>query len=219
MIIIQPTGGLCNYLRVIFSYYEYAKSIDSELTVIWNITEECNGYFLDFFEPIPNITFLTTMPLNANIYYKGYSVHPNFSPNYNYLKLLPFMKELVISRQNLIGNNYISLHIRRTDHINLAIKNNNYTTDDTFINFIDKYENKNIYIATDNEETYNNYKQKYKNKIKIEYHKTNSNSLRHTSLQDAILDIYMCVFSEHFMGSGWSSFSGVIIKLRQIQKM
>ena len=25
MIIIKPTQGLCNYLRVLFSWYEYAK--------------------------------------------------------------------------------------------------------------------------------------------------------------------------------------------------
>ena len=35
MIIIKPTGGLCNYLRVIFSYYEYARKNNSELNVIW----------------------------------------------------------------------------------------------------------------------------------------------------------------------------------------
>ena len=45
MIYIIPTGGLCNYLRVVFSYNEYAKSINKKLTVIWNVTKECNGFF------------------------------------------------------------------------------------------------------------------------------------------------------------------------------
>ena len=36
-----------------------------------------------------------------------------------------------------INNNYISVHIRRTDHISLAKKNNKYTTDQDFITFLD----------------------------------------------------------------------------------
>jgi len=55
------------------------------------------------------------------------------------------MTHQIITRQNIIGKNYISVHIRRTDHIELAIKNKNCTSDDEFYSFIDKYENKNIY--------------------------------------------------------------------------
>lgn len=49
MITIQPVGGLCNYLRVIFSYYVYATNMNEQLLVIWNETEYCNGFFLDYF--------------------------------------------------------------------------------------------------------------------------------------------------------------------------
>lgn len=45
MIYIIPTDGLCNYLRVVFSYNKYAKSINERLTVIWRITGACNGFF------------------------------------------------------------------------------------------------------------------------------------------------------------------------------
>ena len=41
----MPTGGLCNYLRVIFSYYEYAKTINCKLIVVWKKTNACNGFF------------------------------------------------------------------------------------------------------------------------------------------------------------------------------
>jgi len=116
-----------------------------------------------------------------------------------------------------LNKNYISVHIRRTDHIQLAKYNNRYTDDEEFINFLDKSDNnKNIYIATDNKITYNKFKKKYQNRIKIDYHKTNNNSLRKTSLQDAIIDIYICVYSDDFMGSGWSSFSRVIKSLRML---
>jgi hypothetical protein len=210
--IIKPRGGLCNRLRVIFSYYEYAISINKPLIVLWIKSSDCNGYFLDYFEPIPNVTFLTTM--TNDIYYEGCSKHPTFLPNYTCLKLSHFMKELILSKKQIIDE-YISVHVRRTDHTDLAIKKNKYTKDADFFSFLDKYE-KNIYIATDNEETYTMFKQKYNNQIKLDYHKNNTNSLRHTSLQDAIIDIYMCVLSEHFMGSGHSSFSDLIKELRNM---
>ena len=249
MITVIPMAGFCNYLRVVFSFYEYAKSIDEKLTVIWLISTQCNGYLLDYFEPIPNIVFLLEPPENIviediklnvyeekpNLIYKGWDPHPLFSPYeysslhngiyiFKYLKLLPYMNDKIIEKQHIIGNNYISVHIRRTDHIELAKEWSGFTTDNDFIQFIDKFENTPIYIATDNKETYNLFKQKYNNRIPFEYHKELSGwkesetweGARHTTLEDAILDIYLCVYSTHFMGSGISSFSHTINSLRII---
>jgi len=221
MITIKPTGGLCNYLRVIFSYYEYARKNNLELNVIWIKSNACPGYFLDYFEPITNVNFINYIEKDAKIDYEGYQWHPNFNPYqiyvYSELKLKSYLQKIVDDKLDLLNKNYISLHIRRTDHIELAKSNNHYTDDKEFIDFIDKSDNnKNIYIATDNEITYNKFKEKYQNRIKFDYHKTNNNSLRKTSLQDAIIDIYMCVYSDDFMGSGWSSFSDLIKRLRMV---
>mgnify|MGYP006118721935 FL=1 len=212
MITIKPTGGLCNYLRVVFSYYEYARSINSELNVIWIKTANCPGYFLDYFEPIPYVNFKNSSENDVKIDYHGYSEAKNFKPKYDKLKLKPYLKKIVFDKLDILNRNYISVHIRRTDHINLAKKNNCYTDDGEFINFIDK-SYKDIYIATDNKITYYKFKKKYPNRIKFDYHKTTNNSLRETSLQDSIIDIYMCVYSDDFMGSGWSSFSDLIRSL------
>ena len=73
-----------------------------------------------------------------------------------------------------------------------------------------------IYIATDNKNTYDIFKQKYSNRIKIEYHDVINNSLIQTKLEDAIIDIYLCASSEHFKGSGHSSFSDLINALRKL---
>ena len=217
MIIIKPTGGLCNYLRVIFSYYEYARKNNSELNVIWIKSNACPGYFLDYFEPIPHVSFNKQIDKDVKIDYNGCSTMKNFQPKYDKLKLKSYIEKIVFDKLDILNKNYISVHIRRTDHIQLAKYNNRYTDDEEFINFLDKSDNnKNIYIATDNEITYNKFKKKYQNRIKIDYHKTNNNSLRKTSLQDAIIDIYICVYSDDFMGSGWSSFSGLIKSLRML---
>lgn len=218
MITIQPTGGLCNYLRVLFSYYEYALSINTELNVIWIKTTDCPGYFLDYFEPLPNAYFHKSIIKNKKIDYKGCSVKKDFTPKYDKLKLKPYLEKIILDKLNILNKNYISVHIRRTDHIQLAKKNNSFTSDEEFYEFIDKC-NKNIYIATDNKTTYDNFKKKYLQRIKFDYHKVNNNNLRKTSLQDAIIDIFMCVYADDFMGSGWSSFSTLIKNLRKLQNI
>lgn len=215
MITIQPTGGLCNYLRVIFSYYEYTSENNLELNIIWIKTNACPGYFLDYFEPIPHVSFKTEIDKDVKIDYKGCYIMKNFKPKYDKLKLKSYMKKIIFDKVDILNKNYISAHIRRTDHIQLAKRKNVYTTDEHFIDFLDKSD-KNIYIATDNKKTYNKFKEKYQERIKFEYHQTNDKSLRQTSLQDAIIDIYMCVYSDDFKGSGWSSFSDLIESLRML---
>lgn len=220
MITIQPTSGLCNYLRVIFSYYEYAKSIHSHLNVIWNVTDACNGFFLDYFEPIDGITFYEKKPPNiGKIYYRGCSVKEHYTPNYEKLKLISIIKDKVDNKLDILGrNNYISVHVRRTDHTELAQKNNCYTSEEQFKAFIEKHNSLNIFIATDNITTYNTFKQLYNNRIKLNFNNTFPDNLRKTTLEDAIIDIYLCVYSTEFMGSGWSSFSEIIKHLRQLTR-
>jgi hypothetical protein len=218
--IIKPTGGLCNYLRVVFSYYYYALSIETELHVIWNVTEACNGFFLDYFEDIPNIHFyksiqeLESIQKPHKIDYSGCYVHPDFYHNRNiYEKLIlkPYLKDEIKKRMNILENDYISVHIRRTDH--LKASRGKHTKDEEFIDYLNNFD-KNIYIATDNKETYDIFKKKYNERIKIKYHEE-SESLRRTSLKDAIIDMYMCINSDNFKGSYHSSFSGVIKKQRE----
>ena len=219
MLTILPTGGLCNLLRVVFSYYKYARSINSELTVVWKTTSPCPGYFLDYFEEIPHVNFVTDIEKDMKIDYKGCGWHPDYNPYtgldiYDTLKLKPFMQNIISDKINELGGKYIAVHIRRTDHVELAKKHNNYTDDGKFVEFINKSD-KNVYIATDNDNTYNKFKQMYPNRILFDYHKSDQNLLRETSLQDAIIDMYMCIHSHNFKDSGWSSFSGLILNVRK----
>lgn len=39
-------------------------------------------------------------------------------------------------------------------------------------------------------------------------------ALRHTSVEDAVVDMYVCARAHAFQGSGWSSFSETIGALR-----
>ena len=216
-ICVQPTGGLCNYLRVIFSYYKKAKEENKKLVVIWNITKACNGYFLDYFQPITDMLF-DYDNTKYFIDYKGCSVNQHFLPDYSSLKLLPYMSDLLEERQNKLNKNYISIHVRRTDHVTLAKKHKKYTHDNEFYNFIESVSDAYVYMATDDLNTYNKFKEKYNEKLLLNYHDVLHNSYRQTSLKNAIIDLYMCVHSIKFMGSQFSSFSDLIEEIRKNKK-
>ena len=225
MIVVYPIGGLCNKLRVTLSFHEFAVKKNKELHVIWDVTNACNGFFLDYFHPIQGITFLRNIDEHKTIHYKGHQWHPDFHPYqhnyknkfYNKLKLLPHVQKQVTDRANALGHEYIAVHIRRTDHAELARKNNLYTTDETFQEFIDSHES-NLYLATDNRETQESYLKQYSDRIKsIELINPDRNDSRNTSLESAIVDLYMCVNSYEFLGSGYSAFSGTIKVLRALR--
>ena len=216
MIYIIPTGGLCNYLRVVLSYNEYAKSINEELTVIWLVTEACNGFFLDYFEEIPNITFLKNKPDNVKITHKGCGCMNNMKDiNYSEFILLPYMKEIINKNIKILNNNYIAIHVRRTDHTECFKDNHNLTDDTEFMKFIDSRKNYNLYIATDNADTFNIFKSKYSNRVKLQSNTYNEKKLRQTSLKNAIIDLFTCIYAKDFKGSYWSSFSGQISIMRE----
>ena len=40
-------------------------------------------------------------------------------------------------------------------------------------------------------------------------------NLRKTSMKDAVIDLFTCVHADKFMGSDWSSYSGLINNLRK----
>ena len=52
MVIIQPSGGLCNRMRVINSSLELAKRKNSKLLVLWYCADELNAPFESLFEPV-----------------------------------------------------------------------------------------------------------------------------------------------------------------------
>ena len=224
MIIIQPKGGLCNYLRVIFSYYVFAKKNNKKLLVLWEKTKFTTGFFSEYFLPVDDIIFEyfdnknQISEVKYKIDYKGSWDHNlGYLPDYQYLKLKPCMISIIKNKQKILANNYIAVHIRRTDLVYIVQKKKKYLDDDYFMNFIDEEkDDKNLYIATDNKETYDTFQNKYKNIVKFKYHNhMGNNKLRATSLKDAVIDLYMCVYADKFIGTNYSSFSYLINILRQ----
>jgi len=213
IIVIVTEAGLCNRLRTIFTYYRKAIIDKKKLIVIWNVNKVCPGFFLEYFEPIENITFFESNVNNYSIDYIGIFGHPDFTNYkiYSDLKILPAIKEKVNSNIDLLNNNYISIHVRRTDFITPS-RNLNYDFYEKFLNDNNTY---NIYIATDNRETQNYFIKKYEDRIKIiNLIDNNVKTTRHTTLENSIIDIYTCVYSSKFLGTPGSSFSELIYRLQ-----
>lgn len=221
-LVIMPEGGLCNMLRVVFSWYAKAKKEGHELIVCWTISDACPGFFLDYFEPIPGIRFIKGYNPVVKFDYRGCAVLEEFNYPDIYKPLIPKPHIQTKINSNITelsanGNEFVAIHARRTDHIRDAIANNKFTSNEMFFQYIDKQlPTVNIYVATDNLGTQELFKSRYGARIKAMKWIIPKKALRQTSLEDAVVDIYTCVAANNFLGSGWSSFSDLITNLRMI---
>jgi hypothetical protein len=218
MIVVQPIGGLGNKLRVVFSYWEYAKPNNKKLTVIWKEDQACPGFFLDYFEPVDGITFLTYNSENLKLDYYGSEWHPDFNPYekfiYSDLKLQSILQDRVNEKVKILEH-FIAIQVRRTDHEKLAKKYNSFTTDEDFCKFIDDNPKGNLFITADNKKSFDFFREKYPDRVKLKYPKNDPTKLRHTSLEDSIIDMFICTHATAFKKSDWSSFGGTILQLRK----
>jgi len=218
-VIIKTQAGLCNRLRVVLSYLEYAKSINKKLRVYWMKDRFCNGNFLDYFEPIPDVEIVHEKT-NDPIFGKGlFLCHPDFmnESTLRWQLLIPkqHIRKKINYKINTLCNNFIAVHIRRTDHIHDAINANRYVNDESFIEWI--YQNingKNLYVATDNMNTHLKFKRIFKNKLVCKPPTMEAQNWRCSSLDDAIIDLFVCAQSKAFMGTKGSSFSSTIEALK-----
>lgn len=209
-LIIEPTGGLCNRLRVIFSYKRLAEEECKKLVVVWKTNEYCNGEFLDHYQEVEGISFVKNC--NSEPFYRGCSGLPN--PDYSDLRVKKEIMEEILRRKSILGAGYISAHIRRTDHVKLAEIKGLYTEDEIFIKFF-KENSGNIFIATDNPETQIEFKKIFTNRLFIFNEIEKTERIRMTSLRESIIDINLCIESSNFIGTRYSSFSGFIENLRK----
>jgi hypothetical protein len=194
--------------------------------VFWRISNFCNGHFNDIFTPVPNIILTNVLPChtisskyNIITYYTTHDVDSYASDTslYNMLEPTDVIQQRINHIKNVLGNNYVAIHVRRTDHTELAKNNNNFTQDQAFVDFLKNYKNKNIYIATDNINSQKFFYNIFKKQIKFVKWINNKNlkyNKRKTTLEDAVVDMFVCAGASHFMGSGYSSMTEIINKLR-----
>ena len=241
-IALVPYSGLCNRLRAIFSHYQLSLEQNKPFLIIWRSKLEaaCIGNLLDYYEKIPNVdyiientrqdfnllklkyknTVLINRPnKNYNIRGSGGEVscgrNKKYSGKWTYLykelKLKDHMQNIINTNKDKLGK-YIAVHIRKTDH-------KHKECDKKYIDFIDKYPDYNLYIATDNPKTQKMFNDLYKDRVKIIYlnMKFGKCGRRYTNLDQTIIDLHMCIESDIFYGTLGSSYSELIYQKRYFE--
>ena len=226
--IILEKMGLCNRLRVLFSYYYYiVKEKKDTLIIVWIPDDTCNGFFLDYFEPLPNVEFYKDNSNNFPNNYKskkGADPHPKYALTkfkgiFKELIPKPYLIDKINYNLTLLNNNFVAMHIRYTDNLP-NIKTYNINVNSQFLkklfDFFDKYIklNFNIYLATDNKNIQEIFYEKYPNNFKTKKNIDKPIGLRHSTLENAIIDIFTCSYSKHFICNyNMSSFTDTIREL------
>jgi len=219
-ITVMPLLGLNNRLRVILSHLYLANNENKKLKILWSVSDpNCLGQFDQLFEQLPNTTIKYITDENNEQYdFRTYSINNSDFEKENYYSLLKPLPEIQIKIDNIkekLGLNYIACHIRRTDALKYNWYINNLITDEEYIKFIDQYpKDLKIYIATDCKDTQNKFIDIYGDRMiyqKIE----NNDNFRQTSLEDAVIDMFVCANAKYFLGSNQSSFTDTINNLRK----
>ena len=219
-------SGLSNRIRTILGFLEVCNFYKKKLNIIWIKDNTCNGDFLDYFKPIHNVNFIE---ISNKIDYQGQSTIEKITSYYNVkydIKKLYFNIQLNDNIENRVQKyikenniqNLIGIHVRRTDYTGNFIGKliNGSNSDNEFFEFIKKYSGDNkFFLATDNKETQDIYKNKYRNKLLFYEKIKNSNNLRKTSLENAIIDIYILSYCTKIKGTYNSSFTEFAKNLRR----
>ena len=219
-------SGLSNRIRTILGFLEVSNYYNKKLNVIWIKDNCCNGFFLKYFKPINNLSFDN---FKKNIHYMGqstienickyYKVKFNKKKLYSNIKLVDILEKKL--QQYIFKNdisNSIGLHIRRTDYTGNIIGKiiNGSNCDEEFFEYIQRYsKNKNFFIATDNKETQDIYRTKYKKQALFYSKIKKNNNLRQTTLENAIMDIFVLSYCKRIKGTSNSSFTEFSINLKK----
>lgn len=146
----------------------------------------------------------------------------DISSYFEYLTPSKQIQKRISTLKKQIGEQYIALHVRRTDHTELAKSKKRFTTNEDFFAFIKTHDSSSpfplIYLATDNQETQELFKRRYGTRIFVNKEIKRTEKLRQTTEADAVVDLFMCRSAVSFKGSGYSSFSDTIQYLRNLHE-
>ena len=243
--LIEPIGGLANRTRVILGAILYCEELGIDLRINWlndnkltnqyRADEIAAGHFSDIFiaekehdqgnsreNSLPNFyrgTDAVVMEGHISNFEKKYlQVHERLS--------LTDDLQSQADRLFLANQPYDSIHVRRTDHLTW-LKNSNLevTPLSKFEDFISDRVDERVFLATDCVVTRDYLVRKYPTPIFYQGNlsrvdgaaKHGSGIERPSNLQQAAIDIFLCVRSQVFVGTKLSSFSSLIQMLRRVR--
>ena len=116
-----------------------------------------------------------------------------------------------------LRDNYIALHVRTTDFETDILKKEKNSTDlSNYYNFVDKFNDLKIWLATDNEYIQKKFIEKYNDRVIFYENITDEHKMkaRYTSPESIFIDLFMCSKSKYFLGTYRSTFTKLIQILR-----
>lgn len=231
--------GMANRLRTIVGFWYIAELKHTKIIFHWDTADEaCNGHWLDIFKPIcfdissgsgisvidstrrDNIEYIfvgqDTISNIIKIFLPGVKTPSVQDIEDKYYKLFQPRSYLLDRVRNFFTDkektNMVAIHVRRSDHIALAKKNNSYTTFEEFDTFISKHKQKRVFLATDELSV----QKKYNNCLVYKcIQKTDK--LRQTTLANALIDVLIASECSDFKGSRFSSYSNLIDIYRRLR--
>ena len=228
LIRLYSHSGLCNRLRLFSGYREKAELEDKYIEMHWVQCPACWTPFDKLFCPIPRVNFVykrhgknrrKSRPANSAISLA--KIEPDKLNNF-YLDVVPLqhIQEKIDSLRDTIGDNYTACHIRRTDIRTIHQKYNKIApTDQEFLDFVNTNSSDKVFIATDNKDTQSIFKRMLGNRAMFSTTISGNGSCRWptrtTPVEDAVIDLFLCIHAKNFMGTTCSSFSGFIQAYRE----
>ena len=228
LIRLYSHSGLCNRLRLFSCYRERAEIEDKDIEMHWVQCLACWMPFDELFCPIPRVNFVykkhgknarRSRPANSAI---GLAkIEPEKLNNF-YLDIVPLqhIQEEIDSLRGALGDDYTACHVRRTDICRIQQKYNKVApTDQDFFDFIEDNSSSKVFIATDNKDTQSTFERVLGDRAVFSAILSSNGSRRWpkrtTSVEHAVIDLFLCIHAENFMGTTCSSFSGFIEAYRE----
>lgn len=224
---LRPMGGLGNKLRALLSYRSVHGPIECEWVEGLQIGA---GHPRDVFEPIEGVTWVE--PREGPFTHHGGPVtltDGTIADNHcapmstlrwmiglGEIKLLPDLIKLLPTRP------YVAVHVRRTDHVQLAHAMGCAVDDYHFISWAKRHMSRRIYLATDNATTQRAMAAALGRATMVPVLSptvlgdADEHDVRNSDLASAALDLFACVRAAHFLGTPGSSFTSTIESMRAL---
>jgi hypothetical protein len=221
-LVVCVRAGLCNRIRVVCSYLDVARRSGRMLIVWWPINEHCPGRFTDAFilPPAWPVEFVEDEPMYAHMVdtERVHDWHPEVqsfearAACFAELEPSPAVAQRVSVLTTSCGP-FIACHVRRTDHWDQAW-NTEPTTDEEFDEFCLSFPGRKIFLAADEAATQLRFREHHGQRLHMSTQHFQQGALRHTSIEDAAVDLFTCCAAEVFKGTRASSFSDTIVMVR-----
>lgn len=137
----------------------------------------------------------------------GFQIAPFSTDEIKLLRPLPELQQRIETIVRNFTDNMVGVHIRRSDNS----WSTSVSTDEAFIQAMEKYPSARFYIATDDEQVKWTMREHFKGRTLAE--ETDGRRDNAFSIGDAVVDLFCLAHTKRIIGSYWSSFSDMAAEI------